>query len=493
MDRVISKFNPENSSGMNIIYGFIFDGYSPIYIEIKNGFGKILDDPAPLKIDTIVRTTHTMWQKICMHEISAKDALSSNLIKCDGEEKNYTLLANLLDDEKANENILDSVNYPYSLSAPSEDKKEDEKEDLSYLIGDTKITGKSKKESKEKHKIIRQERAQNILKEKEKLKEMKKEARLVDKENRRKIRLEKLKAKEKKQITVPSTINIMVNGFDPNVAKDKDILYKFVFKNHKSVYIKVSKGTAKILTKSSEKPDTTIITDIESFYNIILGKTFHGNAFLNNTVKCEGDLKNYTLLFKIFKPNYSSSKRETVTSERFNLPLWMIISLIPWILYWGVGNVLNPIIISSSAIIYTTIISVFLKPKEKKALTKLESLTIFLFSLYGLLGTLKPDVFNDVMCSFLLNIVLIFMYFLSIKSSYPAVTEYSSICYNKTIFGTKLCRNLSKNLTIIWGIIFTIRFILQLVLESPVNNIGYIFIILGIVVSYIYPKYKLGR
>ena len=35
MNDLISKFNPENSEGVDIIYKFMFENYNPIYLEVK--------------------------------------------------------------------------------------------------------------------------------------------------------------------------------------------------------------------------------------------------------------------------------------------------------------------------------------------------------------------------------------------------------------------------------------------------------------------------
>ncbi len=73
-----------------------------------------------------------------------------------------------------------------------------------------------------------------------------------------------------------------------------------------------------------------------------------------------------------------------------------------------------------------------------------------------------------------------------------AMSEYSEISYNSTISETLLFKIINKNLTILWSIIFTIRFILSLILETPLYNVSYIFIILGIIISWIYLKLKLN-
>ena len=84
------------------------------------------------------------------------------------------------------------------------------------------------------------------------------------------------------------------------------------------------------------------------------------------------------------------------------------------------------------------------------------------------------------------------MFFMSSGCEISAMSEYSEISYNSTISETLLFKIINKNLTILWSIIFTIRFILSLILETPLYNVSYIFIILGIIISWIYLKLKLN-
>ena len=42
-----------------------------------------------------------------------------------------------------------------------------------------------------------------------------------------------------------------------------------------------------------------------------------------------------------------------------------------------------------------------------------------------------------------------------------------------------------------WAIIFSLNFLVKVVLPSPINNIAYLLIIVGLVMSYVYPKTRL--
>lgn len=44
MEGLIRKFNPENADGLDITYKFLFQGYDPIYLEIKNKTDRLLPD-----------------------------------------------------------------------------------------------------------------------------------------------------------------------------------------------------------------------------------------------------------------------------------------------------------------------------------------------------------------------------------------------------------------------------------------------------------------
>ena len=98
MKGLISKFNPENAEGIDITYKFLFDGYDPIYLEIKNKTAKLLSESeTPEKIDTTLSMTHETWYKIAFNEISGQDALMDGLVKCEGNLRNFASMSKFFD------------------------------------------------------------------------------------------------------------------------------------------------------------------------------------------------------------------------------------------------------------------------------------------------------------------------------------------------------------------------------------------------------------
>lgn len=90
LNGLLKRFNPENAEGLDITYKFIFEGYDPIYLEVKNQIARLLTaSETPSKIDTILTTTHEVWQKISLGELSGQNALMDGLITCDGNLRNF--------------------------------------------------------------------------------------------------------------------------------------------------------------------------------------------------------------------------------------------------------------------------------------------------------------------------------------------------------------------------------------------------------------------
>ena len=96
MTGLISKFNPENAEGVDIIYKFVFENYDPIYLEVKNQTARLLPkSETPEKVDTTLTMSHETWYKIAFNEITGQDALMDGLVKCDGNLKNFASMPNI--------------------------------------------------------------------------------------------------------------------------------------------------------------------------------------------------------------------------------------------------------------------------------------------------------------------------------------------------------------------------------------------------------------
>lgn len=514
MDRVIARFNPTNCSGLNITYSFIFDDYEPIYIEVKDGFARPIQGSPLMNIDTTIKTTHLIWQKICIHELSAKNALTSNLVQCEGNIKNYFLLTDLIDEtmlediiykhkESTNKSNEDSYKEFFEptitttktinssndniISSPTLNKTLIKEEIATEQAEKAKEQVKRARANAKKAKKSAQKAKRDANKEKQKTKKL---ALKKEKEDKRRQKLESLK--EKKAIPIQSIMKGMVAGFNPKEAKDLDITYKFIFDEEKIIYLQIKDQTAKLSSKSPGDIDTIINTTYDTWYKIAFEGLDGEDAFLDGLVKCEGNIKNYAMIPKLFKTTVEEEEEIPNLYPRLNPLIWVALALVPWIFYWSAGEYFSSLIISTFGIIYLTLFILFLKPPNYRKLTKLEALTFIAFPAYHLLNILTP-IFNNVVCSFLLNIILILVLFLSVGSKMSVMAEYSQISFDPMINKTKLFRLINRNLTILWGIIFTLRFITELILPGPLSNLGYIFIAIGVITSYVYPKIKLGN
>lgn len=100
MEGLIRKFNPENADGLDITYKFLFQGYDPIYLEIKNKTDTLLpDSETPEKVDTTLSMSHETWHKISFNQLSGEDALMDGLITCEGNFKNFASMPKIFDKE----------------------------------------------------------------------------------------------------------------------------------------------------------------------------------------------------------------------------------------------------------------------------------------------------------------------------------------------------------------------------------------------------------
>ncbi len=98
MNGLISKFNPENAEGINITYKFLFNGYDPIYLEIKDKTARLLpESETPEKVDTTLTMSHETWYKIAFNEITGQDALMDGLVKCEGNLRNFASMPKFFD------------------------------------------------------------------------------------------------------------------------------------------------------------------------------------------------------------------------------------------------------------------------------------------------------------------------------------------------------------------------------------------------------------
>lgn len=58
---------------------------------------------------------------------------------------------------------------------------------------------------------------------------------------------------------------------------------------------------------------------------------------------------------------------------------------------------------------------------------------------------------------------------------------------------TKLFTDINIVITLLWAVIFAIQLIISLIISAPWNNLDQILSIVGLIISYYYPKIKLGE
>lgn len=434
MDGMVAKFNPANAVDKHIIYKFIFDGYNPIYLEIKDNTAKLL--PAePSHVDTTITTTHETWYKIAFNELSGQDALMDGLVSCSGNLRNFASMPKIFDKE-----------IPDNFS--SNETNNSSNEPNTSNSNDNNVSENNTKE------------IENTF--------------------------------TKELMPIKAIMNGMLAGFDSSKAEGLDIRYKFSFDNQKPVYLEIKNNTAKLLSREPSKIDTTIITTHETWHRIAFEGLDGEDALMDGLIKCEGNLKNFALMPTLFN---TSEEEDNSTSPnlKLNPVIWVSLALVPWIFYWITHNIFSPSIVSAFSILYTTFFINFIKPKNFRIITKLESTNLAAFSIYNLASFLNPVLFKNIISPFFLDIVLILTLFISAGTNSSVMSEYSKISFHPSVTKTKLFKIINRNLTLLWALVFAIRFILMLVIPSPLNNLSYLVIMLGIIISYFYPKSKLGH
>ena len=120
----------------------------------------------------------------------------------------------------------------------------------------------------------------------------------------------------------------------------------------------------------------------------------------------------------------------------------------------------------------------------------LETVSLVVFSAYGALSVINVELFEKVSL-YLVDFSLIFAFLFSILINKPITGDYAKLEYSKEVSDTKLFLEMNMFLSGMWAIIFSLNFLVKVVLPSPINNIAYLLIIVGLVMSYVYPKKRL--
>lgn len=299
---------------------------------------------------------------------------------------------------------------------------------------------------------------------------------------------EKNEEKPKKEITMDlSTFMLgMASNLNKEVAKGEDLVYCFDFEGYEKYYMAIKNQKAKVSKTKPEKLDVTVKTTYQTWYEIAFEGKDGADAFLDGKVKIEGSPEAFMKLQTLF--DTSSPQKKEKKQRRLNSIVGVNLALLPWILYWVLENTLNPVAISLLATLSTVTFVNIIKPK--KELDLLETISLVVFSAYGALSVINVELFEKVSL-YLVDFSLIFAFLFSVLINKPITGDYAKLEYSKEVSDTKLFLEMNMFLSGMWAIIFSLNFLVKVVLPSPINNIAYLLIIVGLVISYVYPKKRL--
>lgn len=299
---------------------------------------------------------------------------------------------------------------------------------------------------------------------------------------------EKNEEKPKKEITMDlSTFMLgMASNLNKEVAKGEDLVYCFDFEGYEKYYMAIKNQKAKVSKTKPEKLDVTVKTTYQTWYEIAFEGKDGADAFLDGKVKIEGSPEAFMKLQTLF--DTSSPQKKEKKQRRLNSIVGVNLALLPWILYWVLENTLNPVAISLLATLSTVTFVNIIKPK--KELDLLETVSLVVFSAYGALSVINVELFEKVSL-YLVDFSLIFAFLFSVLINKPITGDYAKLEYSKEVSDTKLFLEMNMFLSGMWAIIFSLNFLVKVVLPSPINNIAYLLIIVGLVISYVYPKKRL--
>lgn len=277
----------------------------------------------------------------------------------------------------------------------------------------------------------------------------------------------------------------MVANFDKNtISKDKKILFEFIFNDKDIFYIQIKNKKAKLLKEvRNETIDVKVKTTYKTWYNI----AFHGldgkSAMFDGELGVLGNADEFLKIPEYFNTN-SFNEEKKVEKKKLNPLVWIILALVPWIAIGIVSEFFKDVkLLSLIAILYTSSLIVFIKPKQFKEVTILEGLTLISFSIYGIIG--------ESISVKVLKIILILGLVISSIINKPITADYSRQAYSDSMIKTKLFNDINIFLTLLWAVIFTIQLIGEIFIVSPWNNLFHILSLIGLIVSYYYPKIKL--
>lgn len=302
-------------------------------------------------------------------------------------------------------------------------------------------------------------------------------------------------------------IGMAANFDSKTVSKDEKILLEFIFDNNSKYYIQIKNKKVKLLRDNpGDKIDVTIKTPYKVWFNIAFcgldgkGAMFDGKLVVLGNSDMFLKIPEYfnTSSFNKVSKNEDSSKKLKDNSEslkgeknKISILIWLTLTLMPWIVIDIISDYyMNGSVIALGSILYTSILMLFIKPKRFKEVTKLEGLTLVAFAIYGLTYNLTPEFF-EIKGKHIINIVLIFIFLVSALIKKPITEDYSKEAYNERMVKTNLFKDINIKLTLLWAGIFLFQLIIKIFISGSLSNISQFLAIIGLIISYYYPKLKL--
>lgn len=301
----------------------------------------------------------------------------------------------------------------------------------------------------------------------------------------------------------------MAANFDSKtVSKGEKILLEFIFDHNSKYYIQIKNKKARLLRENTEdKIDVTIKTSYKVWFNIAFcgldgkGAMFDGKLVVLGNSNIFLKIPEYfstSSLKKGPKSKDGSQKLEANNilkdeTSKINILIWLTLTLLPWIVTDIISDYyINGSVIALGSVLYTSVLMLFIKPKRLKEVTKLEGLTLVTFAMYGLTYNLMSDIFK-MEGKYMINIALILIFLISALIRKPITEDYAKEAYNKRMVKTNLFKNINIKLTLLWAGIFLIQFIIKVSIAGPLSNVSQFLAIIGLIISYYYPKLKLSE
>jgi len=278
----------------------------------------------------------------------------------------------------------------------------------------------------------------------------------------------------------------MIAGLNKNKAVGVDTIYHFNFSDEEGYFVGVKNCKANILKNYSGKADVVIEVDFRTWYDISFGNIAGEDALMSGKLKVTGDMDTFMRIPEMFSTS-TEEKEIKKGDKKYNVGLFVNLGLVPWIIYWVFGTVLDHGLISAMAIIYLVVFMMVIKPIEYREITVLEGLGLFTFAVYGL-GVTNPAF--DI--PHLPDILLVLGTLFSAIFNSPFTMEYSQMEYSQRMVKTRLFTEINKVISIMWAVLFAIKLWIEIILPSPINKVALILMIFGIIFSKWYPKHRLS-